>query len=90
MALLGMPRRLIHALFVCVALAVVLLAPLRARAAILPACENRELLTPAPAPVPASTLLADLGHRDPAVDHRLQLTVLLPLLDLAIEQLAER
>ena len=56
--LLGMPRCLIHALLVCVALAVALLAPLRAWAAILPACENRELVTPAPAPVP-SILFAD-------------------------------
>lgn len=43
-----MQRRLVQALLICIALTVTLVVPLRARAAILPACENRELITLAP------------------------------------------
>jgi hypothetical protein len=48
-----MHRGFVKPLLVCLALALALLAPLRARAAMLPACENRELLTPAPLPTPS-------------------------------------
>src|SRR5262245_4710199 len=65
MRLLGMHRRLAHALFACIALAVALLVPLRAWAAILPACENRELLTPVPAPAP-SIMFADAPPAEPS------------------------
>lgn len=51
-----MQRRLVQALLVCIALAVTFVVPLRARAAILPACENRELITLAPALPIADTL----------------------------------
>jgi hypothetical protein len=53
-----MQRRLVKSLLVCFALAVALCVPLRAWAAIVPACENRELLTLVPPPSP-SLLLAD-------------------------------
>ncbi len=43
-------HRLLHILVVCTALAVALLAPLRASAAILPACEDREVATLVPPP----------------------------------------
>jgi hypothetical protein len=45
-----MQRRVVKSLLVCLALAVALLAPLRVWAAILPACDNRELISAAPLP----------------------------------------
>jgi hypothetical protein len=53
-----MQRRLVQSLLVCIALAVAFVVPLRARAAILPACENRELITLAPA-LPLADPLAE-------------------------------
>jgi hypothetical protein len=53
-----MQRRVVQSLLVCIALAVAFFVPLRARAAILPACDNRELISLAPPPSPL-LLLAD-------------------------------
>jgi hypothetical protein len=54
-----MQRRLVTSLLVCLALALALFVPLRAQAAILPACENREVVTLAP-PVAPSILFLDV------------------------------
>jgi hypothetical protein len=67
-----MQRRVVQSLLVCIALAVALLVPLRARAAILPACENRELFTLSPSlplgdtpPEPAANAACATPHSEP-------------------------
>jgi hypothetical protein len=60
-----MLRRLVTPLLVCLVLAVALLVPLRAHAAILPACENRELLSLAPPPAPSILLVDQPGEPAP-------------------------
>jgi hypothetical protein len=56
-----MQRRVVQSLLVCIALALALLVPVRARAAILPACDNRELISLAPvfADAPAEPVTAE-------------------------------